>query len=377
MCCEECFSDSFVKEYIRDNGERGECHYCDAHDVNCLEPDDLTELFQPVVDLYEIVEIGVNRTPDEDPTDVGESLPDLLDYGWGVFSDRLDYKQRSTLLSDIVNSFGDRKDPGVDVDDLWTERTKAYIHRSLSDYWDSFGYHITRKRRFIPDLNDIEIIDPQKLIAEAVPLVDRVLSAGTKVYRARLGHKQQDFGPISPIDLDEMGAPPHEHARGGRINPAGIPVLYTSLGEDTAVAEVRPWKGALVSVAKFALPADLRIVDVTDIPDIVTPFGIDDISDQIERRKLLRHVASDLAKPVAPHSTDVDYVPTQYLSEVIRALGFDGILYPSALGHDANLVIFDITPFRAERVRLVEVSDVNYTTQEPDRKKPFGLLGDL
>ena len=362
MCCEECFTDPVLKDFIRENGELGDCEYCDARSVNCVAPWDLEDLFEPVIGLYEIAEYGVHFGPDSNSSPMGEPLLFHLENDWEeIFSEHLGRDTRSAILSAIVYALtGDRKDPGLNVNDLWVDRSSAFLHRSPSEYWIEFAHHITHERRFIPDLNDDlgSIVDPVPIITKALDLVDSRLPAGTAIYRAREGGA--DGSSDQPKAAKDMGAPPRNQASGGRANPPGMPFLYTAFDKATAVAEIRPWKGALVTVAKFVLPAELRIADLLAIPEFESPFGVPDLSDQVDRRALLRQLASELMKPVAPGTSDVDYVPTQYLSEVIRNAGFDGIKYPSALGLDANLVVFDPKPFTAESVWLVEVADVQY-----------------
>ncbi len=363
MCCEECFTDPVLKGFVRENGELGDCEYCDALNVNCVAPWDLADLFEPVIGLYEIAEYGVhfvNSSPR------GEPLLSLLENEWGeIFSERLKPDTRSAILGEIVYALtGDRKDPGLNVNDLWVDRASAFLHRSPSEYWDEFAYHITHERRFILDLNDPLgwIIDPVPIITEVLPLVDRRLPAGTKIYRARLGGA--DGSSDQPKAATDMGAPPRNQAKGGRASPPGIPVLYTAFEEMTAVAEVRSLQGARVSVAKFVLPAELRIADLLARPGFESPFGVPDLSDQVARLALLRHLGTELMKPVEPGTSAVDYVPTQYLSEVIRSEGYDGMKYPSALGSGANLVVFDPEPFVAKSVRLVTVTDVHYEIEQ-------------
>ena len=363
MCCEECFTDPVLKDFIRENGELEDCEYCDARNVKCVGPEDLEGLFEPVIGLYEMPEYGIHFHPEFRPSPVGEPLLFLLEDDWGeFFSEHLEYDAKNAILDAIVNAHRGRKDFGRDVKDLWVDRASSFLHRSPSDYWSEFTLHITHERRFIPDPNASLgwIIDLVPIITQALPLVDRRLPAGTEIYRARIGSRTEGFSSDLPLAAEQMGAPPRELARSGRINPPGIPFLYTALEEATAVAEIRPWKGALVTVAKFVLPAELRMADLLAVPGFQSPFGIPDLFSQVESRSLLRRLASELMKPVAPGASDVDYVPTQYLSEVIRNEGFDGIKYPSALGPDANLVVFDPKPLTAESVRLVVVADVHY-----------------
>ena len=55
--------------------------------------------------------------------------------------------------------------------------------------------------------------------------------------------------------------PDAEHATSGRLNPRGIPFLYLAEDSKTAIAEVRPWVGALVSMGVFEILRDCTLVD--------------------------------------------------------------------------------------------------------------------
>src|SRR6266566_4486089 len=65
-----------------------------------------------------------------------------------------------------------------------------------------------------------------------------------------------------PFDTKRM-KPIRGRAKEGRVNPKGIPYLYLATHRDTAVAEVRPWKGGVVSVGQFRVVRDLRLVNTT------------------------------------------------------------------------------------------------------------------
>src|SRR5438874_5328391 len=60
---------------------------------------------------------------------------------------------------------------------------------------------------------------------------------------------QDAFGP-------ERMVPKPEFISDGRVNPRGIPCLYLASTKQTAMAEVRPWRGSYISLgatASFAL----------------------------------------------------------------------------------------------------------------------------
>lgn len=210
-------------------------------------------------------------------------------------------------------------------------------------------------------------------LQEALRLVERSLSEGQEAFRARRDYKEADpvpsftippsEGEPQPLPAEEMTAPAPEKTLpgGGRINPPGISFLYLAFDSDTAVAEVRPPKGDLVTVARFQTVRDLRVADLTRIEPLDTPFGHEDLVREVEKRLLLRQLDREFAEPVNPDKGAIDYVPTQYAGEVIREAGFDGIVYKSALGKANNLVLFDpATAKVVESPELVAVRDVHY-----------------
>ena len=68
---------------------------------------------------------------------------------------------------------------------------------------------------------------------------------------------------VPPFSAKEMEPPPDDLATPGRINPEGIPYLYCSDDLDTAGSELRPWKGALITIAELKINKDIEIVDLT------------------------------------------------------------------------------------------------------------------
>ena len=57
--------------------------------------------------------------------------------------------------------------------------------------------------------------------------------------------------------------------RNGRANPVGIPYWYGATDPETAVAEVRPWKGAILTVAMLQATRDLHFVDSGNTRSVV------------------------------------------------------------------------------------------------------------
>jgi len=143
-----------------------------------------------------------------------------------------------------------------------------------------------------------------------------VIPQATKFWRACLDHgtrKQQiDDGDTDdpPIIYDEIVPSDHnrlvpfrDKAREGRVNPKGIPCLYLADDRKTAMMEVRPWVGSLVTVAKFATKKILTLVDCSN--DIASPLSgadksIESLNDQ-EKEELVWWTLNDaFSTPVTP-----------------------------------------------------------------------------
>jgi hypothetical protein len=85
----------------------------------------------------------------------------------------------------------------------------------------------------------------------------------------------------------------------------------------------------------------------------VSPFKIDedDLLRYYVHIPYLARLGEELSQPVSPRSADLEYLPSQYLSEFIKVCGFDGIIYRSSMGPGTNFAFFS-----SERIRPTEVT---------------------
>ncbi len=157
-----------------------------------------------------------------------------------------------------------------------------------------------------------------------------------------------------------MGAPPEWKARAGRGNPSGISYLYVSDEEATAIAEVRPYLGAKVSIAKIESQSTLRLVDVARNRKVFSPFLEPYLEEVLEAFQMLQILNEQLSRPIAPDDAELDYLPTQYFAEVVRDRGFDGIRYQSAVStNGTNVMVFDQNRTMVLEAKLVEIADIS------------------
>lgn len=190
---------------------------------------------------------------------------------------------------------------------------------------------------------------------------EEVVPAGSPVWRAQVGH---DWRPEESICEkvpcpfpEERMKPLRDRAFEGRVNPKGIPFLYVATQEETAVAEVRPWVGAFVSVAKLTTARELRLINFTsDDHRIMLYFNEPDAPER--ECAVWRDIDRAFSRPVVAGDDAAGYVPTQIVAEVFRQHGFDGVAYRSSLGPGHNIAFFDLDAAAILNRSLVEIRSV-------------------
>lgn len=182
------------------------------------------------------------------------------------------------------------------------------------------------------------------------------LPVESTLFRSRIMPPEQQTD-TEPFGVTEMGAPPRELASAGRLNPEGVSFLYSALEENTAVAEVRPWIMARLSVAKFLTTESIDVLDLTGTRvDFDLPPSV-------------RFAAYMISRPV--HRDDASaYLGTQYLAQGLRSKGVKGLLYSSLLNPGgANLALFAEHRLTGVSVALHEVRSVTYDTSLLETRK--------
>lgn len=182
-----------------------------------------------------------------------------------------------------------------------------------------------------------------------------IMKKGENLFRARTNPDQRDK---VPLPKEKMGAPPAKKTSPGRVNPEGIAFLYTATDAATAITEIRPWLRARVSVARFTVDRDLRLVDGSgDAPksDVET-VGFEGADQSWEQL-----ISTYFSIPIEPGETQ-DYLLSQYFAEAFMNVGFDGIKYASKLtaSNGSNVALFDLKAATPVETELVIVDAVKY-----------------
>lgn len=143
----------------------------------------------------------------------------------------------------------------------------------------------------------------------------------------------------------------------GRLNKKGEHHLYLAYDIDTAISEIRPINQQQISVATVKIKKELKMFDLTKT------FEMGDGTKDCDYFAFYQ-VAKMCSMP--NFNDDNYYKPTQKISSYIKELGFDGIIYPSALKENGkNILIFEFdTPEIDNEYFEVISSDVYIASNE-------------
>ena len=342
--CRECVDEPDLRDFIAAaDGEPG-CSFCDEDDAPTCEfvdfmdhvrecvtaeydwaanwlPWDSSEggwQWDPVWDTYDLLfdelEIGFSR---EGAEELLNAMIDLLE--------QTDWCER--------DPFGGSR---LEVSRLgWTRFCEVLTHstRFFLDRWaPPPSDRDPGSRDLQSPANMLTEIGCRLLLME----VFQTLPADSTVYRARYCARDQFLR--TPEDL---GPPPRERAVvANRMSPPGIVMFYGALDPETALLETATAPGHF-AVGQFRVLRDLRLLDLTALPDVPgffvsipdsQPWGRGDA-------QFFAELVRDLTRPVArDNRIHVDYIPTQVVTEYFRMAfhheheteQLDGIVYPSA-----------------------------------------------
>lgn len=233
-----------------------------------------------------------------------------------------------------------------------------------------FKHAVDTRQRYILDEESKEFLNS---IIDTCGDRETHLKAESTVWRAQNGHSWRPYYQHNPdsdedIHIDDFPTPyPKDRmkplvdsAAEGRANSKGIPCLYVATDKETAMSEVRPWLGAILSVGELRLKRDLRVLD----------FSVEEEEDNLHYyfkepalEEIVRAVWSDIdnafSKPTKVSDLKSEYAPTQIISEFIKSKGYDAIAYKSALAEGHNICLFDLESADVVNCLIYETTKIN------------------
>lgn len=349
--CINCFVDSFLKKLIEENGRIGTCYWCGSENVKTVPVFELSDIFRAVAECYDEI-TGPSAYLN------GETISYRLQEDWNIFSDNID----PDLIQEISVA--------IMYADIEPKERDDYPDYNGFFVWEmpDLEFEWFDKLETLINLNksqqESEKIDASDDLPDRIELAieDRtsVLKAGRCFWRARI-HK--DRNRKTRFTPSEMGAPPPNVATAGRANKANEPVLYLATDYQTALAEVRSWRGMSVAVAQIRLKQDIRILDLIKLSFPESPFESEYLCYDLQVLGLLQSFSSALSLPLLPNEEKKLYIPSQSLCKFIKQRGVEGILYPSSMGSGNNLVIFNPDQGEPTFVQYYRIGTPNFSPE--------------
>lgn len=184
---------------------------------------------------------------------------------------------------------------------------------------------------------------------------------GTLFKRARIGCTSEgeqftDSYKKIPYPSDELKPPKNLRLiKDGRANSRGISVLYLASNIKTAIAEVRPWISAYVTIGTLELKKDLILVNLSKTSSAAWHV------DEPIKKVIWQKINESFAKPISQGDEMWDYYATQYLSEVFKVNGYDGILYMSSQFEGGyNIVLFNSDDASVIKTELYKIRSLQF-----------------
>lgn len=272
-------------------------------------------------------------------------------YQWEPKWDTWDLIQEIQDSEEVFNSeelFNTVREAVHDI--TWVDHNFILRRRDtvLLESWNHFCEAVKHKTRFVlwllasDDDREPGEVPPAKILDQVGPLIDRLdlvqeLPAGYRFWRAQI-HVE----PEIEHSAARLGTVPRESVlHANRMSPAGIPMFYGSTDVDTAIREVACRLLAdegYVTWAQFELTTNLAVVDFMRLPEEPSMFDpeLGSIRREIRFLNIFVEQLSDRVEPANEQNEQIDYVPTQIVTEYLLHIHGNGtrsrgLMYRSSL----------------------------------------------
>lgn len=232
-----------------------------------------------------------------------------------------------------------------------------------------FSQYIKSNNRYYLDQESIDFLN---FLIETSEKRSELFTRDKYLWRSQIGcsYRPENITKNEVIDIEvplpnKRMKPISGESKEGRVNPKGITYLYLSTDKETAMSELRPWKGAYITVGQFELKRDIKIIDFSQdnegILSIIINNEINKISDDLISSIIWSNINRAFSAPVNPSDRSADYAPTQIIAEHFKNNNFDGLAYKSSLAEGYNLCLFDMELANQVNSFIYKVDKINYS----------------
>ena len=242
-------------------------------------------------------------------------------------------------------------------------KKEIFIDEESSDYkqaleiWKNFCYEIQHRNRFMV----AETTEGKKLrkCFDDIKNKDLSMKANTDMdfFRARKGDWKT--GICSERMNKEFNKAPEDIVSDGRGNAKGISYLYIATDEDTAISEIRPMVGDVITIATVKIPVDSlqKIFSFEMLEQYESCMDNPLIKDTVARN-LMHIINEEMSKKI---NNSLDYIPLQFIIEYLKVLGYCAFAFKSSRGTGFNYILFSETKIEVLNTKVIAVCDIGYT----------------
>lgn len=330
----------------------GLCQFSNVTAVSVIHINLLADKFDNLLSTYAVVSGFDPAEPHGEPVMIFDHI---LSYWPNLFNNQtLPVGQCQLLLQSIAKESANY-DRRLFEEPVYFNPQYNTDAQELGLKWDVFTAEIKSKNRFFLT----EMIDTDTL-RSVFERLNKTYLTGTVFYRGRISD--------TLLPIDKMGKPPKEKTSAGRANPVGIPYLYISNDQETTLYETRISLHETITLGDFITTAPLSVVSLKNVNEY-GPFDIEtkgfSIEEFIRIKSYLLKLGSELSKPVRKQDSDLDYLPTQFLCEFIKSIGFDAVEYRSAMNPSGfNLAVFNDYKLSCTNTQFYSVSELHYVWEQ-------------
>lgn len=361
--CRECFSDTTIRSIIKTLNEQGKCPVCGKENVYLYDSDKYSELCGIMDELIQSYTPS-SLLPDSFPMEEKGTLAEILRNDWDIFSENISSRQVFSIVKsispDLFESFPALFTETVGMPEKIQESYQSEHGILKGKSWDDFVNDIKYNNRFHTNTMSTEILSKYLLYLK------KDYKIGATFFRGRI------FTSNTPYNCNELNAPPPQFAIDGRANSRGISRLYLANSLETCIYEIRAKALDNISIGKFMLQKDISVLDFKMIKQISPFLGMDYVEYAINRPILLK-ISEEMSKTVraSDESDKLNYIPTQYLADLIKTLEVSpnvmcsGIEYASTLNPQGyNIAAFYPDQFSCTETTNVQVKHIDYKYEE-------------
>lgn len=353
-CCENCFSEKEISKFIRETGHSGNCNYCKCNNVQVLSLKKVGDFIKKGLKrAYEELEEGTGAMWDSDERNyidkygdmAGQSIYEILIEEYNIFSNYFESEDAKKLLKDI---FEESKVPWRDVtkgasnefediyDSRYAIRSDLYGVEIVNEHiaWKNFVYTTKYFNRFFDTNPNCEKREELlKSLSSMLKYLEEYIEKDTILYRVR----QMEIENINTMDNNsfykEISPAPNNYSKNNRMSPKGISYMYLGDNILTCCLETRLEENRKALVGKFKPKKRLKIINLSKEIFIPSKSMFSDSYDHSDNwiNDFVADFEKEISKPILQNENELEYVPTQILSEYIRSCGFDGIKFESSL----------------------------------------------